>query len=96
MRKLVDLLLYQLAVNLKIIIIRQSKRDANAINISNSNLSFNSSGGKSEKIYVNSNSLKFSVLLVPSWCSVQYFIKGILLLLVTLTTKLNPDLIGLI
>lgn len=74
----VDSLMITAGSKSKIIIIRQSKRDANAINVSNSNLSFNSSGGKSEKIYVNSNSLKFSVLLVPSWCSVQihkgYFI----------------------
>lgn len=62
----------------EIISIRQAKRDVNPISVSKSNIFFNSSGGKSEKIYLNINSSKYSVSLVPSWCSVQinkgYFI----------------------
>jgi hypothetical protein len=62
----------------QIINIRQSKEKENKLSVSRTNLSFNSSGGNSEKIFVSKNSPLYSISLLPYWCSVNtstgYFI----------------------
>ena len=50
-----------------------TNQPATSLKISNQNLSFRSSGGKSEQISVYSNAGTYSVSEVPTWCSVQLF-----------------------
>jgi hypothetical protein len=57
----------------KIINIRQPKEQVSKISVSNTDIFFNSSGGKSEKVFVNINTSKYLVSAVPTWCSVQIF-----------------------
>jgi hypothetical protein len=46
------------------------------LSVSKDNLSFSSSGGKSEKITVYSNAGTYSILFVPAWCSYQTYNDG--------------------
>ena len=49
------------------------KKQETTLRVTKENLSFSSSGGKSEKITVYSNADTYSISLVPSWCSVQSY-----------------------
>ena len=56
--------------------VRQSgatKKQEATLSISEERLSFSSSGGRSEEIEVYSNADTYSILYVPSWCSVRMY-----------------------
>lgn len=53
--------------------VKQAAKQEITLSVSTNKLSFSSSGGISDRVYVYSNTTGFVVSLLPSWCSVQTF-----------------------
>lgn len=49
------------------------RRTESTLSLSNENVYFSAYGGQSEQIIVNTNQDKYSISLVPSWCTVQTY-----------------------